>query len=345
MDASMDFPQRSWSLAFCLLLLMSPFGNSQETGATTFGSCRAVDVDTNFQLVSGPGDEFTVVFDMRNITGRACILDRGSYGANGSPTVPDRTEPGGKVFILTPDSNNRVWGNGRVAEQGVAVLEPGNSAYLAIRWKTKPTQQNDPCIQPIAVNWPARIVAPALLKPVCSEIEVSPFSFGILPTSTKLKGRSPQILALTAKQGTLRSTFYEGEGVVLHVFVHTDHAASSLGNSTHPTVYLRQRFPDGTTEFRATFPLPPKGCEPGDPHAVVLAAPILEEIDWKKGFDLDPDFCGSVILPKRQGDYSFQVFKTIGPSNIATAIRFVYSNVLHVQFENTSPPAQLGTVR
>lgn len=306
----------------------------------TLEGCRAVDVDTSFQLTSGTDDEFTVVFGMRNTTGRACMLDRGSYGANGSPTVPDRTEPWGKVFVLDPDSNNRVWGTGRTAEQSVAVLDPGKYAYFTIRWKTKPSRQNDPCVQPIAVSWPVQIVAPSLLKPLCSEISVSSFALGSIPNPAELKAEAgqnsnPQILALTSK----RSTYHEGEGLLLHVSLATADPASLVRQDTHPTVYLQQRSSDGTTEFRATGPLPHRGCQPGDPH-VRITAPILEDIDWEKGFDLDPDFCGSVIRPKRRADYSFQVFKAIVSSD--SGIRFVHSNVLHVQFDDATPTLRLG---
>jgi len=319
---------------FPLLLFGSVYGFSQETTTVALMGCRAADFNTNFQLIDGPTDDFTVVFDMRIISGHACSLDRGSYGTNGSPTFPDRTDPWGKVFVLSRDSNDRVWGTGKFMETA-ALLEPGKSAYFSIRWRTKPVKENDPCIHPLAVNWPVHIVVPSLLKPLCSEIEVSAFSLSAASTPAELKGETgqdsnPGILALTS----VRNAYHKGEGVLLHVFLPTNDAASSISQDIHPTIYLRQRSSDGMTEFRETTPLPSRGCEPGDSH-VGMAAPILEEIDWKKGFDLDPDFCGSVVWPKRRGDYSFQVFKTTVSSG--ATIRFVDSNILHIQFEEAMP--------
>lgn len=204
--------------------------------------------------------------------------------------------------------------------------------YFTIRWRTKPPKENDPCIHPIAVNWPVLIVAPSLLKQLCSEIEVSPFSLSIVPTSAELKGETgqdsnPQILALVSD----RSRYYEGEGLLLHISLPTDDAASSISKDTRPTVYLRQRSSHGTTEFRATAPLPHRGCQPTDPHAGITT-PMFEEIDWKKGFDLDPDFCGSVIRPKRRGDHGFQVFKAIVlrvlPSDLSIPMSFTFHSRL-----------------
>lgn len=339
---SMGFLQRSAWLSAGLLLLLPLYGNSQGTGSLE--GCRAADVDTTFQLTAGPGDEFTVAFDMRNITRHACILDRASYGANGSPTNPDRTEPWGKVFVSTPDSNERVWGTARVTEQVSAVLDPDKAAYFTIRWKTKPPRQNDPCVQVVAVNWPVHIVAPSLLKPLCSEIEVSPFSFRRLLAVTDPKAETeqdsgPQVLVLATKW----SPNHESQGVRLHVSLRTDDTGSSVSKDTRPTVYLRRRSPDDTTEFRATSPLPHKGCQKATDTHVGVTAGVIEEIDWKKGFDLDPDFCGSVIDPKRQGNYSFQVFKAVASSH--EPVRFVDSNVVRTEFQDTARASQLGTVR
>jgi len=319
---------------FLSLLLAGVYGSSQETSAVAPRGCRAADFDTNFQLINRPPEDFTVSFGMRNISGQACTLDRGSYGANGSPTVPDRTDPWGKVFVLSRDSNDRVWGTGKVIA-AAAVLEPGKSVYFTIRWRTKPPKETDPCIQPIAVNWPVLIVAPSLLKPLCSEIEISPFSLSIVPTSGEPKDETgqdsnPQILALVSD----RSAYHEGEGLLLHVSLPTDNAGSSISKDTRPTVYLRQRSSNGMTEFRATAPLPHRGCQPGDPHVAITKTYVFEEIDWKSGFDLDPDFCGSVIRPKRRGDYSFQVFKAIVSSG--AVVQFVHSNILQIQFEDVN---------
>ena len=295
-----------------------------------------------FRITNRLDDEFTVVLEMRNITDHACILDRGSYGANGSPTAPDRTEPRGEVFVLDPDSNNRVWGTGS-AEQLAAVLKPGKFAYFTISWKTKPTQHNGHCIQPLAVNWPVHIVAPSLLKPLCSEIVVSSFALGAPSDSAGLEGGAGkdsniQILALTSK----RSTDSEAGELLLHVSLATADAAMFVSKDAHPTVYLRRRSSDGATEFRATLPLPQSGCQPGDPH-VGIVVPKVEGIDWRMGFDLDPDFCGSVIRPEHaRADYSLQVFKAIASSG--AGVRFIDSNVLHIEFEHVTPKSPLGIV-
>jgi len=125
----------------CCVLLDPIPGYSQgvtATGAVNVGNCRLVDFDTTFELVNGPGDYFTAAFGLRNISGRPCLLDRGSYGANGSPTNPDRTDPWGKVFVTTLDSTDRVWGTAPVIEPP-AILDPDRAAYFTIRWKSKPS--------------------------------------------------------------------------------------------------------------------------------------------------------------------------------------------------------------
>jgi len=240
---------------FVSLLFASTAASPQQVNLR---SCWPADLNTSFELINGPGDYFTAAFEMHNVSGRSCLLDRTSYGVNGSPTNPDRTDPWGKVFVLTRDSNARVWGVPWVPAEPGPTLAPNKLAYTTIRWKTRPQSETDPCVQTIAVNWPVKIVAPSLLKQLCSEIEVSPLFLGPFPSRINPgndERQANRALTLT----TDRSVYYDDEKFFLHLSFSGNESTRSSKANPLSTLYLRQRYSDGTTDFRSALSVPPAG--------------------------------------------------------------------------------------
>jgi len=86
-----------------------------------------------------------------------------------------------------------------------------------------------------------------------------------------------------------------------------------------PTLYLRQRSPDGATRIDEVKPLAFKGCS-----RTVLGH---EPGDWQSGFDLDS---GANSKWEGVGEHEFEVFQLSGSRDEAK-IHFVSSNILRVQ--------------
>jgi hypothetical protein len=322
---------------FWLLGLPARCYSQQNTAATTSGlrGCRGIDLETNLQIVTGPSNLFTVAFTLRNISDVACLLDHGSYGANGSPTVPDRTAPNGKVFSLSSDSDNRVSG-ARPSSMAPLTLQPGKFAYMTISWKTEPQIETDPCIEPVAINWPALVVAPLLLKPLCSDVEVSEFALGAFPNVINSGAAGWD----DAGKGVLRlmsdrSQYYRGERFFLHVSRDNADAMAPTSDDVCPTVYLRERSSDGRTLFRAKSPNTFVTCHWPTVGEGGAAASAPAPGDWKSGFDLNPDFSDTLGNWDRLEEHSFQVFEVVAvPDN--GSVRFVHSNTLRIHFADAS---------
>ena len=320
----------------CCVLLDPIPGYSQgvtATSAVNIGNCRLVDFDTTFELVNGPGDYFTAAFGLRNISGRPCLLDRGSYGANGSPTNPDRTDPWGKVFVTTPDSTDRVWGTAPVIDPP-ATLDPGRAAYFAIRWKSKPSNESEPCIQPIAINWPVMILAPSLLRRLCSSIEVSAFSLSPIRNAADSRDDWADPRNLTLNLFSERSSYYQGERFFLHVAPVKVEAKQARSDDACPTFYLRERSSDGRTLFRAKLPVAPQSDRDTYGRGVILAA-VPPRCDSMTGFDLSPEFSDSFLGWKRSAEHTFQVFQAM-PSPEDGPVHFAYSKTLRIGFADAS---------
>jgi hypothetical protein len=249
----------------CLLLLAPSLGDAQATGVAA--TCKAADFDTTAEFVNGPADYFTVAFNMRNISGHSCILDGPLLGPS---FYPDRV-PGEKPFALCYDCEHRL-PNGQYSPVAPLTLKPDQLAYLAFRWKTVPPDEAVRCLQPNWMAGPVLVVnAPALLKQVCSAIEVSRYMAGAFPGSVSNEN---QVFNLTSR----RSTYYEGEFFSLHTSL-VQPGTPPVSNDSCPTFYLRQRSPDGTTRIDAFKPPAFKGC----PRPVLG----LKLGDWESGFLVD----------------------------------------------------------
>jgi len=257
-------------IAIGCLPLFSPlltYGQSLNLGGSS--NCTATDFDTELQFTNGPGDYYSIIVDKRNISDHPCMFDGPVYGPS---FVPDRVEghvpygicyfcderlPNGQTPILPPISVNR----GQVARQ-------------TFRWRTKSSNQGLPCLQPEWMSGPAEVlVAPSLLKRVCSDVEVSRFT--VVQLNSAASSEKSHALKLSSE----KNSYDLGEPFSLRVTAAEPRPQMETSGGTCPTLYLKERSPDGSTRIDETRPLAFKGCgSPALGHQVG---------DWTSGFDLD----------------------------------------------------------
>jgi hypothetical protein len=166
------------------------------------------------------------------------------------------------------------------------------------------------------------LAAPSLLKHVCSDIEVSRFSLAALE-ATQMESREDDrgpIFRLTTDRGL----YYEGEAFSLRLSrAHASTQTSERGDGC-PTLFLRQRSPDGETRIDEVQPLAFKNC----------GRPVLghEPGDWQSGFDLDS---GANSRWSGVGEHSMEVSQLVGSTD-DPELHFVSSNVLRIQLGDPS---------
>ena len=287
-------------LAACSLLYAQ--GNSAAA------TCKAAEFDTTTEFVNGPADYFTVAFNLRNISGHSCLLDGPLYGPSFNP---DRV-PGENPVALCYDCEHRL-PNGQYPVVAPLTLKPDQLAYLSYRWKTKPPDEAIHCMQPQAMSGPVAVNVPALLKPVCSAVEVSRYVAGAFPGSI-FKER--QGFNLTSG----RNTYYEGESFFLHVSPVTP----PTQRDGCPILYMRQRSPDGTTRIDTVLPAAFKGYS--------WAVPGLEPGDWQSGFLVDS---GARSRWTGLGKHAFEVFQ-VADAPDSGRISFTHSNRLRTEIADAS---------
>jgi len=161
------------------------------------------------------------------------------------------------------------------------------------------------------------LVAPSLLKQVCADYEVSQFSLVTSPASDLQTVNASQ--GATLKLTSKKTTYDLGEPFSLHLALAQPAPEPSSKMEGCPTLYLKQRSPDGDTRIDEVKPLAFKGC----PHVVLGHQPG----DWSSGFDLDS---GANTRWQSVGEHSFEVFKLVG-SRDDPHLHFVSSNVLRIQ--------------
>jgi len=300
--------------------------------ATALRGCLAQDLDINVQFKSGPGARFTAIFSLRNISSQPCVLNRGSYGANGSPVFPDRSVPGGKPLNILPETVSRL--DGPQPDVPSPPLESGHSAYFTTQWKTEPPDQSVECVPAVAINWPVSVLAPSLLGRFCGDVEVSGFTLGDYPDPVGMKQGSTgdgqdHLLALTSE----RSAYLQTERFFLHVSALDPRATTLAGRSSCPRFYVRERWANGATLLRETSPVLWKDSwRPG--HGILTTVPITESCNWGAGFDLIP------YLPpndgwQRNGQHTLQVFEFSKPASDGV-VGMVRSNPLQLSFADAA---------
>ena len=291
------------SLFLFLLSLPCSAQNMNLTGST---NCTGADLDTDLQFVNGPANYYNIVVNNRNVSSRPCIFDGPMYGPS---LVPDRVE-GHKQYDLCYYCDERL-PNGQTPTISPITVGPGQIARQTFRWRTTSASDAEPCLQPKWMSGPILLVAPSLLKQVCSSIEVSRFTLVESP-----KDAPPPAFNLAAD----RNLYNEGQSFSLRL----SSAEPPVSESGCPTLYVRQRSPDGSTRMDEVHPLAFKDC----------GRPVLghESGDWQSGFDLDS---GANSRWMGAGEHSLQVFQMVGSID-NPRLEFTSSNVLHIQLADPS---------
>lgn len=206
-------------------------------------------------------------------------------------------------------------------------LEPDKLAYMTVGWKTKPPKEGEPCVQPVAVNWPALVVGPTLLKQLCSEIEVSAFALGAFPG-----GHAEDTSSETLKLSSPKTSSYTGQKFLLHVSQANPDSMVPPSENECPTFYWKER-EYGRTVFRYAIPVTAPAC-----HWPVVgprtAASDSESGNWQSGFDLLPDFDNTAIGWPELKEHAFQLFQ--GVASPDGSMRMMHSNILRVRFDDPS---------
>jgi hypothetical protein len=306
------FPGFAEFLVLSSLFLFRAPSQAQDATPNPSGvsNCTVADLDTNIEFENEPDDFFGIVVHSRNITNHSCTFDGQTNGPN---FIPDRVD-GHEPFTLCYDCGNRV------AHQGPApqslVLDAGAVVSQTFRWKTKQSSESAPCLQPKWMDNPILLVAPSLLKKVCSNIEVGQLTSDPpgKPAVEVSNDRNSDVLTLTST----KSAYYAGQMFALRVS-HPDDSQTLASNASCPTLYLRQRSPDGATRIDEMKPLAFKGC----PQPVLGHKPG----DWSSGFDIDS---GANSRWMGVGEHDMKVFQ-LGGSLDEPHPRFIYSNLLRIQ--------------
>jgi hypothetical protein len=303
--------------AFMLLIMCAQLvftsRSSAQTGLNVTGAsnCTLADFDASVAFVNGPGDTFTVVIDKRNIANHTCVFDGPLYGPS---LVPDRVE-GELPFKICYQCDKSATNDQNSAKRPL-ILDPDNVARQTFRWKTMPSTAGIGCVHLHWMAGPLLLVTPSLLKPVCSDIDVSGFSLAASPGNGGTAGvdKVPAFALASSK-----SKYYERENFALHVVVAQPDSLSRSSQEGCPKLYLRERSPDGATRVDEVQPLAFKGCgahahghQPGD---------------WASGFELDS---GANSKWMGNGQFAFEVSLMAGSLD-DPQLRFSSSNVLRVQ--------------
>ncbi len=313
-------------VAVCCLFSLTSLYSGQGTGPNLTGSsnCAASDFDLSVQFRNGPADYYGIVLNQRNLSSHPCVLDGPVYGPS---FVPDRVS-GQPPFKECYECELRM-PNRRLPQDPPLILKPGQTAQHMFRWKTTPAEGVGMCLQPQWVGVQVLLVAPSLLKQVCADYEVSQFSLVTSPGSDGQSLNAPQ--GVTFDLAASKSTYDLGEPFSLRLALAQPSPEPPSKAEGCPTLYLKQRSPDGDTRIDEVKPLAFKGC----PHVVLGHQPG----DWWSGFDLDS---GANSKWQGVGEHTFEVFQLVGPRD-DSQLRFVSSNVLRIQVVNPeSIPRQWG---
>ncbi len=309
---------------FGCVLFLPLLGLGQGINLSGTSNCTAADFDATLQFANGPGNYYTVVVDKRNISGHPCVFDGPMYGPS---LVPDRV-PGHAPYGLCYYCEDRL-PNGQTPVIPPLTINPGQVARQTFRWGTTSSSDEAPCLEPKWMAGPVLLVAPSLLKRVCSDVEVSRFSLAE-PESVQMESREDDrvpMFQLTAD----RNMYYEGESFALRLSRAQTSVQTSAAESGCPTLYLRQRSPDGETRIDEIQPFAFKNC----------GKPVLghEPGDWQSGFDVDS---GASSRWLGVGEHAMEVFQLSGSLD-DPRLHFASSNVLRIQLgDHSAMPRKWG---
>jgi len=302
--------------AFGCVLFLPLLSPGQGINLSGTLNCTVADFDVNLQFVNGPGNYYAVVVNRRNISGHPCVFDGPVYG----PTlVPDRV-PGHAPYELCYYCEERL-PNGQTPVMPPLTVNPGQGARQTFRWRTTSSSEAAPCLEPKWMSGPVLLVAPSLLKRVCSDIEVSRFSLAL--DATQMESREDDQVPIF-KLTTGRGLYYEGEAFSLRLSRTHASTQTSVREDVCPTLFLRHRSPDGETRIDEVQPLAFKDCG----RAVLGHEPG----NWQSGFDLDS---GANSKWSGFGEHSMEVSQLVGSAD-NPKLHFVSSNVLRIQLADPS---------
>lgn len=291
--------------ALCFLFCFPLPSSGQDMNVTGASNCVAADFDTKLTFINGPGNYYGIVVNKRNISSNPCVFDGPMYGPS---LLPDRVE-GHKPYDPCYYCEDRL-PNGQTPVIPPITVNPGQIARQTFRWKTTSLSVEEPSLQLKWMAGPVLVDAPSLLKRVCSDIEVSRFSL----TESSEDDQIPQF-KLTAD----RNLYYEGEFFSVRLSSTHNNSQTAAVKDGCPTLYVRQRSPDGATRIDEVQPLGFKDCgrrvlgnDPGD---------------WQSGFDLDS---GANSRWSGAGEHSVEVLQLAGSVD-DSRLEFMTSNVLRIQ--------------
>jgi hypothetical protein len=277
--------------------------------------CKPGDLDANVTFFSS-GTDFIVGFNLQNISADPCAAD--------PPVAFPQFAPDAKPFGLCTDCEDRL-PNGQYPIHDPVVLDSGGIAHQTYRWKTVASADAPVACQPLAALFtPVLVVAPTLFKKVCSEIAVSRVYPGeFVPPVTNdqpnaAEAHRDEMFVLSSRS----SRYYKDEMFTLLVGLE-DSVTGPPSGTQCPTLFLRERSPDGTTRFDEVRPRGFKTCK-----TFTLGAD--RDVDWQSGFEVDS---GVNSRWEGIGEHSFELFQPVDSSPDGT-IQFVRSNKLTVQIDD-----------
>ncbi len=280
--------------------------------------CKLADLDSNVSFFSADTN-FIVAFNLKNISESPCV----PQPSVAFPQFDQEQVREAKPFGLCTDCEDRL-PNGQYRVHDRVVLNPSEIAHQTYRWKTVAPAETVKCLQLRALFTPVLVVAPTLFKQVCSEIAVSrTYADAFVPPASKDEPHTDE-----AQRGELfvlssrKPRYYQDEMFTLHVGLVNSVAGSPSGEEC-PTLFLRERSPDGATRFDEVPPSGFKTCK-----SFSLGAD--RNADWQSGFEVDS---GVRSRWTGIGEHSFELFQPVDCSRDGK-IQFVRSNKLTVQIDD-----------
>ena len=261
------------------------------SGAT---NCTMADFD--FALEFASGNFFSVTLKQRNISDHSCTMDGQRYGIDFVPFNRGAVS----CYDCPTHSLQEAY-----SPNPPIIVESGRAVQQTFRWKIVPQGDKDTCLKPDWMTGPVLLVAPSLLTNVCGEMEVSQMA----PAPEADQEPAPQL-----KLTSLKPAYVAGETFAVQVSAVKGEPLPE--DTACPTLYLRERSPDGTTRVDEVRPLAFKGCE-----RHVLGHTLG---DWASGFDVDS---GATSRWFGVGQNVMEVFQ-LRHSRLDSELHLVSSNVL-----------------
>jgi hypothetical protein len=279
--------------------------------------CSTADLDTTFRFGNYPPSSYVIAVISKNISTTDCAL-----ATHIPPTFYANRQPDPQPISICLDCD-QPHPLGLPSAPPPVTLRPGESAHQTIRWSTSPASNTRTCdnvdVMNIAVNHdahlPAQLIAPSLLPPICSQVDVESFALGpIFGDDDSLPNHAiPAALRLSST----RLTYNLGEPFALHAESGTSTSPATTGTRC-PSFLLRQRSANGATRLQE-FNTPQIHCltdtNPDQPYLTT-------------SFDSIPPL-------QPTGDATLQLYK-IANSLRATRINLTESNSLTLHISNTN---------